>query len=356
MRRRAPTLRVALLAATFAVACGSGRPDRAARAQRDAQYAAAERAYGRGDLDEARALFEQVVADAVDPDARALAEYRLARIAARQGDVAAARARYAAVSAGPSQERGPLAAYQLALEALDAGDPAPMRALVEAHPDTVAADKAVRTLADRALQDRGADPGPVIEWLEAIASRHPRQGVADNALWWAADLRLRRQGDVAGVRRLLARLTRTWPESPLADESLWRLARLHQRQGQWVEAAATYQALSDLRDATSYLVGSYRSRYLDDALLARAEVLFHGLKDCAAAVDAYARLLDEFESTVLRDDALFGMAQAERCAGRDPAATLKRLQVEHPESRLLARIDAVVAPDPARLTPAPFAP
>lgn len=333
------------------VACGAGRPDQAAREQRDAQYADAERAYGRGDLEQARALFEQVAATDVDPDERALAQYRLARIAALQGDAEAARARYAAISAGPSQERGPLAAFQLAQAALDGGDPAPMKALVEAHPDTVAADKAVRALADKA-----DDPRAMVEWLEGIATRHAAKGVADNALWWAVDVRLHRLGDLAGARQGLSRLARTWPASPLVDDSLWRLARLYQRQGQWVEAAATWRALSDLRNETSYLVGSYRSRHLDDALLARGHVLYHGLGDCEGAIRAYRQLLNDFETSVLRDDALFALVHAQRCVKADPAATIAQLKREQPDSRFIERLDAPWPPNPALLDPGGFAP
>lgn len=331
------------------VACGAGRPDQASREARDARYAAAERAYGRGDLDDARRLFEQVAATDVDPDARALAQYRLAKIAALRGDAAAARAGYATVSAGPSQERGPLAAYQLALDALDGGDDAPMKALVDAHPDTVAADKAVRILADRVT-----DAAALVEWLQGVADRYRDTGVADNAVWWIADLRLERLGDIQGARRALSRLARTWPASPLVDDGLWLLARLYQRQGQWIEAAATYKALTDLRTETSYLVGSYRSRHFDDALLARGHVLYHGLKDCAGAARAYRQLLDDFETTVLRDDALFALVHAQRCAKQDPQASITQLRTKHPDSRFIERIDAPWPPDPRRLDPGAF--
>ena len=331
--------------------CGAGAPRQAERAARDRDYAAAEQAYADGDLVTAKRLFGQVAADAVDADARALAQYRLARIAEKLGDARAATAGFAEVAEGPSRERGALAAYALAVKALDAGDVAPMRALVDAAPGTVAADKAVRV-----LRERAQDPAATIAWLEGVALRHARSDVADNALWWAADLRLNALGDVAGAKRLLAQIAQTWPQGAMVDDALWLLALLYRRQGQWGDAIATYDALAHIQPGKSFMVGSYRSRRLDDALLARADVYMHGLKDCAAAAQAYRALLDAFESSVLRDDALFGLIQAQRCQGVDPARAVARLRAAHPDSRLLRQIDTPVAPDAARLEPGPLAP
>lgn len=337
---------IALLAA-----CGAGTPDQAARARRDARYAAAEKAFASGDLAAAEGLFTAMVDDPEDQESQALARYRLAQIAKQRGADATADAQFKQVAAGPAQERAALAAYQLALPALDAGDIEPMRAVAEQHPQTVAADKAVRILTDRAL-----DPHEAIAWLTDLAAQHPTAPVADNALWWAAHLRLHRLGDIGGARADLTRLARTWPDSPLVDETLWLLARLYRRQGQWHEAVATYDALAQLFTETSYLVGSYRSRHLDDALLARARVLYHGLGDCAAAADGYRRLLAAFESSVLRDDALAGLVQAERCLEQSPTLTLAKLRKHHPRSRYLRTINTYTPPDPAALQAERFAP
>ena len=338
-----------VLAVLALLGCASGRPDQADRARRDAQYAAAERAYSNGDLDEARQLFVEVEADATDADARALAQYRLASIAAKRGDTAAAKAGFSKVLQSPSRERSALARYELALTALNAGDSTPMRLLVETRPDTTAADKAVRE-----LTARETDPADTVRWLERVAAQSPDSAVADNALWWAAHLRLNALGDIAGARRLLGRIATTWPEGAITDDALWTLAQLHLRQGQWLEAIATYDALVRIQPGKSFLVGSYRSRHMDDALLARGDVYFHGLKDCAAAAQAYRVLLEAFESSVLRDDALFGLIQAQRCQGIDPARTIARLRKAHPESRLIEHLEAPVTPDPAALDPGPL--
>lgn len=335
------------LALAFAlVGCGAGTPNQAARHARDQRYAAAEKAYAQGDLDAAEQLFRQVEGDAIDADAQALARYRLASIARQRGDTQAATEGFARVAQGPSRERGALAAYALAMQALEAGDAAPMRALVEAEPDTVAADKGVRILSER-TQDAAA----TIDWLEGVARRHPTAAVADNALWCAADLRLHARGDIAGARRLLARIAQTWPEGAMVDDALWRLAALHRRQGEWTKAIATYDALAHIQPGKSFLVGSYRSRRLDDALLARADVYFHGLRDCKMAMRAYRAVLDAFESSVLRDDALFGLIQAQRCAGVSPEESIARLRRDHPESKFIGRLDTPVQPDPAHLDP-----
>ena len=330
--------------------CGAGMPDPVGRAYRDTQYAAAERAYGNGDYAEATRLFTEIAADAVDPDARALAQYRLASIAAKRGDDKAAKAGFSAVLKTPSRERSALAAYQIAHRALNDGNDMPMRTLAETRPDTVAADKAVRELAERTT-----DPAETAQWLEYVAETYPNAAVADNALWWAAHLRLNGLGDVAGARRLLGQIATTWPDGPITDDALWTLAQLYQRQGQWAEAIATFDTLARIQPGKSFLVGSYRSRRLDDALLARGHVYFHGLQDCPKAATAYRALLEAFESSVLRDDALFGLIQAQRCSGVSPDATIAQLRKSHPDSKFLKRLDAPAMPDQVTLDPTPLA-
>ncbi|MCA9526782.1 MAG: tetratricopeptide repeat protein, partial [Myxococcales bacterium] len=264
------------------------------------------------------------------------------------------------------EERAALAAYQQAMDAIDRGEATggeALRALVDRFPDSAAADKAVKFLATHAnLPEELVE---LVDWLDGVSRRHQRFTVADNALWWAAFLRARGLADLAGARADLRRLVETFPDSPLADDALWALAGLHARQGQWAEAEAACQALVDLRNEASLLVGSYRSPLLDDAALQIGALRYHGRRDPKAAVWAYQAFLADFPTSTLRDDAWLALAHAQIAAGDVAAgrASLQALLREQPESRHGAEAKALLAAesprpwpmDAARLAPPPLA-
>ena len=342
---------------------GCGAPPRPATD--DAAYAQAERALSQGDLSLAQTHFEALAAGTQDPERSALYRYRLATIARRAGRGAEAERLFAEVAAGDSTERAPLADYQQAVAAFEAGQgDGALRALALAHPDSVAADKAVKFLATHVqAPDHAAQ---IVAWLEDLAARHPQAAVADNALWWAAEVRLFHQDDLPGARTTLRHLARTHPESPLTDDAIWRLGQLYLRQGAWTQAAETLGALLEIRNETSYFVGSYRSPYLDDAALLIARIRHHGLRDPAGAVLAFEAMLADFPTSVLVDDALLGLAQARFAAGQERLgrAALQQLVNDHPQSRHAEGARALLqAPRPpatdfdeALLAPEPWAP
>ncbi|MEZ4468641.1 MAG: tetratricopeptide repeat protein, partial [bacterium] len=331
----------------------------------DAALAAGERALAEGALAEAEQRFAVLVAETSDPEARAVAQYRLATVARRRGDAERARALLAQVAAGPVEERAALAAYQQAMDAIEAGDPAgpsALRGLVEAYPDSAGADKALKFLASHPGEP--ADAAATVAWLGDVAAAQARFTSADNALWWSAAVRITSLADLAGARADLRRLIRDFPDSALADDALWRLAQLHLRQGEWAEAEAACQALVDLRNESSLLVGSYRSPLLDDAALLIGALRYHGRRDARAAAWAYDAFLAGFPTSTLRDEAWLGLAQARLAAGDQAGGrrALETLLAEEPESRHAAAARSLLAdPRPAEmdarlLAPLPFGP
>jgi tetratricopeptide (TPR) repeat protein len=333
------------IAASLLWACGGPRGVHDAR---DATYAAAERAYARGDYAAARRGFTELAQAEPQAEDRDLARDRLAQIAAAEGDVAQARAGWTALVADGTPERRAFARARLA-RLLGGGleTEAALRALVHAEPDSVAADKAVRQLALQPVD--ASQSAALIVWLSEVARRHPDQGVADNAWWFKAHVELLRIDDAAAGRASLHTLLRRWPESPLVDDALWALVLLNQCWGDWSQAVAAGEVFLAERSERSYLVGSYHSVRLDDVALRIGGLHYHGRRDLKAAAAAYTRLLRDFETSVLRDDAWWGLAQA-RLAQGDRAggqAALQALIAEDPQSRFAARAKALVArPDP----------
>lgn len=322
----------------------------------DARYAEAERAFARRDDARAFALFEAIARDAPAAADRGLAQYRLASIRARQGRTDEAERLFAAIE---DPERHALGRYRVAVLAIEqrgAGDAgrAGLRALADEAPNRVAADKAARYLA----HDADADPRATADFLGELAARHPDALVADNALWWRAHVQLVRLQDVAGARASLRALVERWPDSPLVDDALWVLADLYRRQGAFDRAVRTYEALLGIRNETSLLVGSYRSRRLDDAALAVGDLHLWARRDPAAAARAYARCLVDFDTSVVRDDCWWGLAAARHAAadGAGARAALEALLREHPESRHAQRARAALAGETAALATHPNPP
>lgn len=351
-----------LLFALLLAACGA-EPERAERAALDRRYAEAERAFSRRDDDRAFALFGEIATDRMATrDARALARFRQAELRERQGRIDEAEAIYGAVVEMDAPERAALAAYRLATLAIEArgdreGGEARLRAIPFEHPDSVAADKVVRELARRPMSAREARA--FLEWLESVVIETYGYSVADNALWWKAHLEIFALGDLGAARSTLRRFTRLWPESPLIDDVLWRLADVYHRQGEAEHAVTVLTALMNIRNETSYLIGSYRSARMDDAALRIGHLRYHVLRDFPGAVAAFRLLLDEFSTSVLRDDAWWGLANAllEQDDRPRAEAALDALLAEDPKSRFAPRARALRdgdeaarwRPDPAAL-------
>jgi TolA-binding protein len=316
----------------------------------DARYAEAERAFSRRDDARASELFEAIARDAADPAHRGLAQYRLASIRARQGRLDEAERLFAAIE---DPERHALGRYRLAVLTIEASGQgeagrAALRALADEAPGRVAADKAVRYLA----HDPGAEPRTTAAFLGELAARHADTLVADNARWWQAYVRLVRLNDVAGARASLRALVERWPDSPLVDDALWVLADLYRRQGAFDRAVGAYEALLGIRNETSLLVGSYRSRRLDDAALRVGDLHLWARGDAPAAARAYRRCLADFDTSVVRDDCWWGLAAARHAAddATGARAALEALLRERPDSRRAAAARAALAGDSTPLT------
>jgi TolA-binding protein len=364
--RRTWTAAVALALAL--VACGGEQAERVERVREDRMYAEAERAWSRGDP-QAAELFRAFAERATDPEDRAVALFRLAEIDEAEGRLDAAEAGYRQVAQSGIYERQALAELRIALIALEkrgdrAGGAAAMRALVERYPESAAADKALRYLAVAMADRRAPDPAEdraLVGWLQGVVAQHPDSAVADNAQWWTAWVQVYRIGDLGAARRSLRAFVQRWPMSPLLDPVVNTLGALYQRLGEWQLAADAFQTQMRIYDTATYVIGRYRTPALDDAALMVGEIEYHGVQDLNAAEAAYRRLLDEFPTSVKRDDAWWGIANVRLERGDRPGAeaALRSLLAERPDSRFAERARGLLAggdgpdlrdrPDPAKV-------
>ena len=363
MSRALPAVVSWVLGAVLGLGGCGHTAERRERIESDQRYAAAERAYsGRRDT-EADRLFEEVAATG-DVEAAALSTYRRAQIRERAGDFEGALAMYRAAEVYPAPERRAFAGWRIARIYLEkqgkrAEGRAALQALIDRWPDASASDRAAKYLAIRRSPEEAADrhlDREMADWLRAAAERHAGHSVADNLLFWAAYAQVYRLGDVGGARTTLSAMVERYYVSPLLDDGLWLLGAIERRQGRLEAALAAYEAILHIREDQNYLIMGYRSRRLDDAAIGVALVQHHLRGDLPAAARAYQRLLDEFPTTVFRDDAWWGLACVQQLQGQVDASrkSLRAFVAELPDSRYAKRAQAILdgkaecpPPDPA---------
>lgn len=340
-------IRALLLAALTLTACGPSAEQIATRQALDRRYLDAERA---ADPDRAFALFAALADDPrADAELRALARHRQGQLCARQGRTAEAIALFESVTADPSREA--LAALdRAALHADRATRRRATLAVAERWPATAAAELALEALATTATP---AEAAPEAAALARLAAAHP-DAIGPAALWYEAQLELRRLGDLPAARATLRALTRRHCCAVRAHDALWLLGAIYTRQGAWDHAIRAYRSLADIHPDRGLFppIGSARAIRADDAALAAGRVALHGKHAPAEAITLLTAALDAFPDARTADDARYTLALAHAAGGDHDAArrAIDRLLRDHPQSRHANAARAPLpAPDPRHL-------
>jgi tetratricopeptide (TPR) repeat protein len=213
--------------------------------------------------------------------------------------------------------------------------------VVTDYPDEpLAADALKAVVAD----GRHRDVCALADQLEKLLTPLAQTGVADNILWWLADLTEHELGNPKDARAMYDRIYTDYPQSGLRDDARWHAARLSRALGDSPGAVTRLRGLLATREV-SWLAGSYFSIWLDDAQLELGKILRDDLHDPTGAIAAFRKLPKDYPTSVLRDDALYELAvtfeQTHDAAGACKAvADLVKLE---PDSKYRARADAIAA-------------
>ncbi len=139
--------------------------------------------------------------------------------------------------------------------------------VVTDYPDEpLAADALKDLVADGRRRDARALAGELERLLTPLA----QTDVADNILWWLADLTEHDFANPPDARALYDRIYTDYPQSGLRDDARWHAARLSRALGDPHGAVARLRALLATREV-SVLAGSCFSIWLDDAQLELGE-------------------------------------------------------------------------------------
>ncbi|MCD6499923.1 MAG: tetratricopeptide repeat protein [Deltaproteobacteria bacterium] len=302
-----------------------------------------------GRLDEALRHYEHVFHSGKRLEDRAAAGIRRAGILRRMERFRKAVDAYLAVEAGPGRGTRDGARGMYRAAGILAGplhqERRAMRVwknVVARYPDTVSAEDA---LARIVAWYRGHDAVPaLLSYLRATLRRSPDKAVTVHVLWESARIEQKVLHRPARAVRLYEQVYRLRPRGALADDAMIAAARTWRRLQRPDQALVWYKRLLGTKTA-SWIVGSYHSEWLDDALFELGQTYLDDLGRIGRAKDAFRKLVKDFPDSVLRDDALWWVCLCDLRQGHAAWArkALANLVRRFPESRF--RLEAKALDD-----------
>jgi TolA-binding protein len=125
------------------------------------------------------------------------------------------------------------------------------------------------------------------------------------------------------------------PSYPQYDDACWRAAQRYIKKNQPAEAKKILEAFLETRHNT-WLMGSEQSQYLDDSMMLVGDLSLQ-LGDLKGAKKNYEDIFKYFKQSILRDDALWKIANLEGIEKTERCAAIQRLQKEFSDSRYIKK-------------------
>lgn len=303
------------------------------------QYQQAQQHELKGRLEKALAMYTRVSRTAAKAHVRALAGVRRAKILLELGRHPEAVSAYLSVAKGPGKGKriGARSLYRAAVvrkDRLKQTDQALVlfKRVVDHYPDKVAADDALERIV-RIYRARNRLP-QLILWLKSRFHRHRNRDVADNLLYVAAQVYEKHVRDFKSAVLLYEQIVKERPDGPLVDDANFHAAALYRKLGKPMRAIVCYQRILSTK-ADAWVVGSWNSVFLDNSQFQTGMTYLEDIRDLSKAVAAFRRLVTDFPSSTLRDDALWWVALTELRRERIKAALKAHAELRRkfPDSR-----------------------
>ena len=198
-------------------------------------------------------------------------------------------------------------------------------------PDEALAADALETIV---ADGRSRDARALADQLGKLLTPLAESQVADNLIWSLAQLNEKELANPDAARSLYDRIPKDHPNSGLRDDARWFAAKLSKQLGDFKGAADRLRALLATREV-AFGAGSYFSIWLDDAQLELGKVLRDDLRDLPGAIAAFRKLPKDYPTSLLRDDALYELAVTFDKAAKptDACRTLADLRKASPDSK-----------------------
>ena len=213
--------------------------------------------------------------------------------------------------------------------------------LIETFPNTSSADDALFELIGY-WRARG-ESGRLVAYMGTRYVGLQRSEIADNLVYWSARLLQDDMGDCGAALSLYEILIVNFHPSGFVDDSVWRSGLCHRALG---EIDREYVLLSSFVDAreVSWIMADYESVYYKPSLFRMAEIHEDRgeLEDAIAVLSRFQRM---YPLSLDRDDTQYRIMELQMELGdidgmRD---SLRWLEREYPESRYVARGEALIA-------------
>lgn len=180
---------------------------------------------------------------------------------------------------------------------------AELRALVVDHPESAAAQGALRTLTQLHVKDADSVDN-ALHWVRQLSAEVDGKKIHESLLSLEADL-LIAEDRFAEAKAVLERQVEAfpYPHGSRWDNALWKLADLALK-GQDPKGAVQYLERMIGVHEKSFILGSYTRPLFPKAALRIARIYRDELRDEKAALKAYAHVRAEFPKSLVVDDAL----------------------------------------------------
>lgn len=299
--------------------------------------AEARRASNAGRFDEAALRFDEAAKNAKLPRDALFMRYEAALARARAGDVTRARNELLEIArAKPENAYSAQAAFkaaELVADSDSAKSHAELEGVMNDFPESGVAQVALHRLLRK--DDEEGGPTKALERLERMKPQVTGKHLEESVLYERAR-RIDRLGRTEEARTayLDCAAKFPYPFGAYNDDSLFRAAEMEEKLGRDKEAIAILERLLAQREKST-MMGSYeRPRYIP-ALLRIVKIYEEKLHDRAKARDALHRLYSDFQTSTLRDDALWREAELWRKDGDAGTACsrLSTLASDFPDSK-----------------------
>jgi TolA-binding protein len=301
-----------------------------------------------GAFDRASDAYDALAWQADRVDLLRYVQFRRALMDEHRGRLAEARAAYLRIAASPTSvydDDAGEALYRMALIAREREKDEVEAArwferMLLSFPNTSFAPDAFDEMVER-LRGQG-DHAAALRLAEGLYTRLRDTEVADDALYRIARIADEDLDDPEQALGRYLELTLRFPRSSFTDDAAWRAAACYGRLGNTDMEYRTLEAMLDEREV-SWIMADYESRYYVPALL-RMAVIREQQGRLLDAVAVLHRFRDTYDLSLKRDDTGFDIVRLLLAAGQrdEAAAMVTELRETFPDSRFTRRAQALL--------------
>lgn len=299
------------------------------------RYVVAAKLHDQGKYDKADKHYAQMLKHAPNTETKRLVLYQRALLSKDRGNTEEAIKRFTAIyTKKPIDEHGARSMYWVTRltpqtdKKLDL-----LKALVLRYPEHISAEHALLDI--QKLMVKQGQSNAYLTWLNGMIPKVKATDLGDMSLLVKARFLNEKLNDQPRAIKAYRALFDFKKDGSLADDALWEMAQIYKKQRNWKQTLLWQSRLVKDRE-TSWFVGSYDSEFADDARYDMGLIHKNQLKQYNKAIKQFKTFIDEFPTSLLRDDAAWQIVECKRLqSASDYTESLKQFIKSYPESRYI---------------------